>query len=163
LVLPKWDSIQEYKDNYAVRSALLKSLQSLPKREALIKERLEKLNREAAEQYLYAGEVNSIQSLIQRDVRSIASKNTLHITSMRSLSSPQTNDLIGKVIIQLGFTSTYAELLPFLAQLESKKPILRIKKLSIRVGRASDEYTPAVLQVVAEVNGYHALDKRSKS
>jgi hypothetical protein len=163
ILSPKFGQLIELEDRYAVRSGLLVSLEALPKRESLIKERLERLNREAAEQYLYAGEVNAIQSLIQRDIRIIANASQLQIASIRSLSNPNSNKLIGEVVLQMGFITTYAELLPFLSKLEAQKPILRVRKLSVRVNRPSDDYSPARLQVVAEVSGYHAFKVRAKS
>lgn len=136
------------------QKTLLKRLEDLPKREEVIKRQLADLGNDAVTQLLYEGDTNSVSSQMQRDLRQTASDAKIRLNQMRFQRTVQNDGLILPNVIQINFSSDMAGLLSFLAQLESREPILRIKKLSIRVTEASKLTRAARLSVSADVTGF---------
>ncbi|MCJ9430035.1 type II secretion system protein GspM [Kordiimonas marina] len=143
-------------ETYVRKLALLARLQALPKEESAIKKQLEKLSDEAAARMLYSGDANAIQSLMQRDLRQLASRNHTAIQSMRTLARYKKPGPLQSISVQLNFGTTHEELVSFLKDIETAEPLLRVTRLSLRVQRPSTETQPAALSVMMEVTGFKA-------
>ena len=152
---PTFSSIGEQEQAYGRKLALLVRLKSLPEKEDQIKQRLEDLGINAAEQYLYAGNHSSVQALIQRDLRQLAQKEGLRVQSMRTLANIRQNGMLRYTSVQVRFQLiSYEALAAFLAKIETRQPLMRVRMLSVRVQQASTPTRAAQLSVLLEVVGY---------
>jgi len=150
------------KEELVRKQYLLNRLESLPIREARIRERLANLDDNTAVELLYRGDENALRTLIQRDLRQIAARQKLRLGSMRSTGRTAQSGLIRKTAIQVGFSATYDQMLTFFNGLEESRPMLRVLRFSVRVQRPSSEYEPAELGVTAEIVGYRAQSERGR-
>jgi len=134
---------------------LLNKVSALPEKEKLIKNQLVDLGGEAASAFLYAGEDHEIQSYVQRDVRRIATEVGVNITSMRPLgTSSATDELLSTSSVQLNFTAPYEKLVLFLKSLEDVQPLLRARRVSVRVQLQSTPSRAAMLSATIDVSAF---------
>lgn len=148
------ENIEQMETTYARKKALLTRLEALPKEEEAIRERLERLSREAVARQLYEGSGNSVQSLIQRDLRQLASDSQVTINSMRILGAIRQTGPLRRTSIQLNLVVSHKTLVAFLQRIETWEPLLRVTRLSVRVRAPSSDVAPADLAVTMEVTGY---------
>jgi len=154
LVAADLQAISASEDHYAQRRSLLDRLNALPTKEARIKEHLENLSSEAADQYLYSENQRAVQARIQQDIRGLTRASKVSLSSVRSLSSPKLDDLIQRSSVQLSFTATTEPLLSFLDAIERQSPMLQVRRISVKVQKASTETAAAQLSVTMEVSGF---------
>lgn len=148
------EKINQMETSYVRKQALLSRLQALPKEEQAIRARLEKLSRDALARQLYDGNANSVQSLIQRDLRQLAAESQVTINSVRALSELRQSGPLKHTSIQLNMVATHERLVGFLQELEAWEPLLRTTRLTVRVRTPSTDVSPAGLAVLMEVTGY---------
>lgn len=151
------EDIQEaldVRDIFMRKQVLLDRLEQLPAREQLIKRRLADLGNEAASQNLYKGDHNSIQSLMQRDIRELASNSSVRIVRMTSARQSRSPQRLAASTVQLSLNASYENLINFVAGIEASEPLLIVGKLTIRVQRASTRTDAAQLNITAEVSGF---------
>lgn len=139
------------------KQQLLARLEALPAREAQIRDRLATLDAATADNLLYEGDSNATRALIQRDVRRVAGQIGLRLGTMRPVSGPSRDPIIQPTSVQVGFAADYDQLLDFIDAIEKNEPMLRVRKLSTRVQRASTETEAAELGVTMEIAGYRAV------
>ncbi|UTW58733.1 hypothetical protein KFE96_00045 [Kordiimonas sp. SCSIO 12603] len=154
LISSDLDRVTQMEAGIARKKALLERLNSLPKQEEAIRQKLIEFSEAAAEEHLYEGSYSIVQSQIQRDVRQIAEDVDVQIGTVRSLNNTRQAGLISRTSVQMSWVSGYDDLLKFLHRMESWKPFLQVRKMSVRVVKPSDVYTPASLSIVMEVSGY---------
>lgn len=154
MIAPDLEDIEQMETTYARKKTLLTRLQALPKEESAIRARLERLSREAVARQLYDGNNNAVQSLVQRDLRQLASDNQLTINSMRPLGAVQQAGLLRRTSVQLNLALSHKMLVSFLQTVENWEPILRVTRLNIRVRAPSSDASSAELAVTMEVTGY---------
>lgn len=152
----KFDAIDVARTTYLRKVSLLERLESLPEKELQIKDQLENLNASVAERLLYEGDFRSAQAFVQRDVRDIAGRVGLQIDSMRALGAGRysADDLIVATSIQVNFVAPYAETIEFLGNLETFEPMLRARRLSMRLQKPSSKNQNALIAVNAEIAGF---------
>lgn len=156
----EFSTVQELENTYARKKTLLSKLSALPEKERLIKNQLVDLGGEAASAFLYEGEDHEVQSYVQRDVRRIAGEAGVNISSMRPLGKgTATDSLLSTSSVQLNFTAPYEQLIIFLSKLESVQPLLRAKRVSVRVQLQSTPSRAAVLAVTVDVNAFRRAEK----
>jgi len=148
-------SIGAQEDVYERKLSLLTRLKSLPEKEDQIRQRLEDLGVRAAEKYLYQGNHSSVQALIQRDLRQLAVEEEVRVQSMRTLANVRQSGLLRHTSVQVRLQSvSYDTLAAYLAKIESRQPLLRVRTISVRVQQHSTAFRAAQLVVVLEVVGY---------
>ena len=155
--LPTLNRIELQEDEYVRKANLLRRLQALPTEEAAIRERLETLSSEAAARLLYSGEHNSTLSMMQRDVRQLAATHNINLSSVRTLANFQQPGPIQRSALQLNLVTDQKGLVQFLAAIEQAEPLLRVKRLTVRVRRPSTEYSAAELSVLMEIGGFRQV------
>ena len=136
------------------RKSLLARLEALPQKEELIQKKLEELNEQAVDQFLYSGEHSVIQSLLQRDIRKIAGEVKVNIGTIRSLGGLHEVGTLRRSSVQLTISDEFSKLLTFLDAIERHTPMLHVRKLSIRTVSNSTVSTPAQLATIIEVSAY---------
>lgn len=152
------NTAKELESTYARKKMLLDVLNSLPEQERVIKNQLADLGGEAASAFLYEGEALTVQSFIQRDMRKIASELRINLSTMRPLGkSKAESDLLSVASVQINFKVTHEKLMQFLDRLEQAKPILRAKRVSVRVQRSSTPNRAAILAVVMDINAFRQV------
>lgn len=146
-------AIDEARQVYLRKAALLSRLENLPKREEQIKRQLADLGNEEANQFLYQEDHRATQVLMQRDIRAVASHAKLSISSMRSLNKRSEDTRLLRSTVQLNFATTHETLTEFLLHLNDTQPILKVDRMTIKTQRASTENQAAILAVMLEVSG----------
>ncbi len=154
--------VAELERTYSRKLALLQRLEELPKREEDIRRQLSDLGNEQAGKYLYEGDRQSTQVVIQRDIRQLASQAQMTIGSMRALNRARTNGRLEPMTVQVNSSANYQTLVRFFETLEQAQPMLKIRKMSIHVQTASTQTRPAMLRVVMEVSGFRDQSVRER-
>jgi Tfp pilus assembly protein PilO len=151
-----WIEIEALEEAYTRRQLLLTRLESLPAQEAQIKRKLADLGNEAAASQLYEGDHNQIQSLMQKDLRQLASDSAVRISRMRAQRHTDTTQYgqLTPAKIQLALTASHETLVAFLAALEAQERILKVERLVVRVERTATRHEAARLAVSADIVGF---------
>ena len=138
------------------RQSLLDRLSMLPERERAIRQRLEDLGESPPELFLYPSNQN-VFTLVQRDLRELASETDVRLSSIRrsrnTQSSKPSSQLVA-VSVSIALTTDQENLASFLSGLENRKPMLIPSNMSIIVAQPSTETTPASLRVTMDMSGY---------
>lgn len=150
----KIERSEELRQTYLLKRSLLERLERLPRRESEIRRQLADLGNEEASKFLYSGDHQSTQVMIQRDIRQLAKESALQIASMRSLNQARTDARLIPATVQVNVVTNHNALVNFFAALENAEPMLKISKMSINTQRPSTVSQPALLRAMIEVNGF---------
>ena len=148
------ERMDELEQVYLRKKSLLERLEELPRREAEIRRQMADLGNEEASKFLYEGDHQAVQVLIQRDIRHIASQTQMTIGAMRALNATRSEDRLVPAIVQVNLSTNHEALVGFFAALEQAQPMLKVNKMSINVQRPSTASRAAQLRAVLEVSGY---------
>ena len=154
LIAPTLAEIAQQEQDYVRKLALLARLEALPKEEQAIRQTLDSLSNDAASRLLYAGDHNSVQSQLQLDIRQLAARSNINVNSVRSLPAFRQSGMVQGASVQLNLDLTQEGLIQFLKEIEQAEPILRVKRLTVRVRQESTESSAAQLSVALEMTGF---------